>query len=56
MAVYTLINVSKEYKTKENTFLALNKITVSFNHTGLTMIKGRSGCGKSTLLNILSLI
>lgn len=50
-----LINVSKEFKSKNRKILALNNVNISFDKTGFTLITGESGGGKTTLLNIISM-
>lgn len=46
-------HVSKEYKTEEQSFYALNDISFSILEKELVVILGPSGAGKSTLLNIM---
>ncbi len=46
-------NVSKAYKTKESTYIALNNISLKLPDNGLVFITGESGAGKSTLLNLI---
>ena len=46
----TLKNVTKRFGRE----LAVNNINLTFEKTGLVIIKGPSGCGKTTLLNIIS--
>lgn len=46
-------NLSKNYKSKNEKFTALDEITLLFPNNGLFFITGESGSGKSTLLNII---
>ena len=48
-----LKDVSKEYKTKSEIILALDKINLKLNDNGLVFIVGESGCGKTTLINLI---
>ncbi|MCL2861911.1 MAG: ABC transporter ATP-binding protein/permease [Firmicutes bacterium] len=48
-------NISKTYSTQSGVKVkALEKISLSFNESGLVFICGKSGSGKTTLINILS--
>ncbi len=46
-------NVTKEYKTDEQSFYALKDVSFSIHEKELVVILGPSGAGKSTLLNIM---
>ncbi|WP_349401814.1 ABC-type lipoprotein transport system, ATP-binding protein/permease protein [Candidatus Phytoplasma solani] len=46
-------NISKLYKQKKYSFLALDNINLNFPSKGLIFIVGKSGSGKTTLMNIL---
>lgn len=48
-----LNNITKQYKTKDLTFTALNNIDLSITDGESVAIMGKSGAGKTTLLNIL---
>ena len=48
-----LKDVSKVFKTKNQTVVALNNINLYFEKKGLVFITGKSGSGKTTLLNII---
>ena len=48
-----LKGVSKVFKTKNQTVVALNNINLYFEKKGLVFITGKSGSGKTTLLNII---
>jgi ABC-type lipoprotein export system ATPase subunit len=48
-----LTNISKEYKHKKSTQMALNKINLILPRTGLISIIGESGSGKTSLINII---
>ncbi|HKM35431.1 MAG TPA: ABC transporter ATP-binding protein [Lachnospiraceae bacterium] len=49
----TLKNITKEYKSEEETLQVLSGINMHVNKGEVAAIMGRSGCGKSTLLNIV---
>lgn len=51
-----LENVSKKYIKKNNSFIALQNVSLEFPNKGLILIKGKSGAGKTTLLNIIAKI
>ena len=46
-------NVCREYKSGENTFLALDHVNMELNEGEFIVILGPSGAGKSTMLNML---
>lgn len=46
-------HVSKEYKSEEQSFYALDDVSFSIPEKELVVILGPSGAGKSTLLNIM---
>lgn len=49
-----LKHVSKTYKSKKGTNTkAIDDVTLTLDHKGMTFILGKSGSGKSTLLNVL---
>lgn len=50
----TLQNVSKIYGKKQNTFTALDDITLSVESGTSVAIVGKSGSGKSTLMHVMS--
>ncbi len=52
-SIIYLKNVSKHFKSGDNTIKALDDITCSFKKNKMTAILGKSGCGKSTLLNLI---
>ncbi len=56
MAVITLKDVSKVYRTKEIETLALENVNLDIEKGEFVSIMGPSGCGKSTLLNIVGLL
>lgn len=56
MAVITLKDVSKVYRTKEIETLALENVNLDIEKGEFVSIMGPSGCGKSTLLNIIGLL
>ncbi|GCD10888.1 ABC transporter ATP-binding protein [Clostridium tagluense] len=47
-------NLSKEYKRKDEIFLAVNDVNLSISEGEFASIVGPSGCGKSTLLNMVA--
>ena len=51
--IVELKNVSKNYKTGENEFKALDNIDLDINKGEFVVILGPSGAGKSTLLNLI---
>lgn len=53
MSVVELHNVSRKYKTGNQTIYALKEVSFSVEAGEFTVILGPSGAGKSTLLNIL---
>ena len=48
-----LKNITKNYKTGDNTIRALRGITLQFRQHEFVSILGPSGCGKTTMLNII---
>lgn len=56
MAVLTLENVKKTYRTKNVITEALKDINFSVNEGEFIAVMGESGSGKTTLLNIISTI
>lgn len=56
MAIITLKDVNKVYKTKEIETLALENVNIDIEKGEFVSIMGPSGCGKSTLLNIIGLL
>jgi NitT/TauT family transport system ATP-binding protein len=50
----SLENVSKSFKTKNNTTNVIDNISFDINKGDFIAIVGTSGCGKTTLLNIIS--
>lgn len=53
MTQISLENISKQYKTKEGFFTALDGITLAINKGDFVVLSGESGAGKSTLLSIM---
>jgi len=49
-----VINITKNYHTKEGEIEALKNITFDVNKGEIISIVGPSGCGKSTILSIIS--
>lgn len=56
MAIITLNEISKKYRTKEVETTALDGINLQVESGRFISIMGPSGCGKSTLLNIMGLL
>ncbi len=56
MAVITLKDVNKIYRTDEIETLALENVNLTIEKKEFVSIMGPSGCGKSTLLNIIGLL
>jgi NitT/TauT family transport system ATP-binding protein len=52
--VIDLINITKTYRSKGKSVLALKDVTLPVEHGSFTTIVGPSGCGKSTLLKIIA--
>lgn len=48
-----LKNIVKEYKTADETVIALKGVSTEFRSSEFVSILGPSGCGKTTLLNII---
>ena len=48
--------ITKEYKIKNKTIIAINNITTNLEYGKLYLIMGPSGSGKSTLLQMLGLL
>lgn len=48
-----LRSLTKVYRTKGETVVAVNGVSLSLPEHGFVIILGRSGCGKTTLLNLL---
>lgn len=48
-----LIEITKEYKTEEESVLALHGVSIEFRKSEFVSVLGPSGCGKTTLLNII---
>ena len=53
MSVIALSNICKEYKMGEQSFLALDNVSVNIEENEYLAIIGPSGSGKSTLMNII---
>lgn len=56
MAIISLKNVEKIYRTSEIETLALENVNIEINKGEFVSIMGPSGCGKSTLLNIIGIL
>ncbi|MCA5004823.1 ABC transporter ATP-binding protein [Sphingobacterium bovistauri] len=54
--IVKLNDVNKIYKTGDTTITALDKTSISFETSKLTLIMGPSGSGKTTLLSILGCV
>ena len=52
-AMLKLIEITKEYKTDEESVLALHNVSLEFRRNEFVSILGPSGCGKTTMLNII---
>ena len=48
-----LVDITKEYKTEDESVFALRGVSVEFRKSEFVSILGPSGCGKTTLLNIV---
>ena len=46
-------NVSKIYKNKKESIIALNDISFELPSKGFVGLSGENGCGKTTFLNLL---
>ncbi len=53
MALLSVEGVSKEYRVRGKSILALDSIDLAVNQGEFVTIVGPSGCGKSTLLNLI---
>lgn len=53
MALYQAENITKEYKSGNETLTVLNKVSLNIEPAEMTAIIGASGSGKTTLLQIL---
>ncbi|MEE1008995.1 MAG: ABC transporter ATP-binding protein [Agathobacter sp.] len=49
-----LCNISKVYKSKSNSVVALDNINLELEDSGFIFINGKSGSGKTTLLNMIA--
>jgi putative ABC transport system ATP-binding protein len=56
MAIISVKNVSKVYRTDEIETTALENVNIEVEKGEFISIMGPSGCGKSTLLNIIGLL
>lgn len=56
MAIITLTNLEKIYRTKEIETVALENVNLTVEKGEFLSIMGPSGCGKSTLLNLIGLL
>lgn len=56
MAIITLREINKIYRTDEIETMALENVNISIEKGEFVSIMGPSGCGKSTLLNIVGLL
>jgi NitT/TauT family transport system ATP-binding protein len=52
--IIDLVNVTKTYRSKGKSVLALQDVTLSVEQGSFTTLIGPSGCGKSTLLKIIA--
>jgi NitT/TauT family transport system ATP-binding protein len=52
--IIDLVNVSKTYRSKGRSVLALKDVTLAVESGSFTTLIGPSGCGKSTLLKIIA--
>lgn len=53
MKLINIMNLTKNYHTKNQEINAINNISFDVNDNEIVSIVGPSGCGKSTLLNLL---
>lgn len=51
-----ILNVSKEFKTKEGQFKAVDQVSLNINEKDIYGVIGFSGAGKSTLLRMINLL
>ncbi len=56
MAIISLNNITKIYRTKEIETVALENVSLDVEQSEFMSVMGPSGCGKSTLLNIVGLL
>ncbi len=56
MAIISLKNITKIYRTKEIETVALENVSLDVEQSEFMSVMGPSGCGKSTLLNIVGLL